>query len=218
MEGKIGHRRVERPGAPLPEAGPGAATRQGGDAAPQAPAAGEAVAEKDEESPETIHARSVWLTSERLAITGKVDLVEAKGSAPTPVDYKRGKRPLTAGGAWNPERVQLCAQGLLLWEYGCATETRIHQFHPAADSDLRLKLARRLVGMRQDARVALGAESRAQLLGIEGTAAASGFPCPSPMSLSNSPATPSRPPGPWLMKIATASIRICFAIPRAKSR
>ena len=35
-----------------------------------------------------------------------------------PVDYKRGKRPHVAAGAYEPERVQICVQGLLLEENG----------------------------------------------------------------------------------------------------
>lgn len=65
-----------------------------------------------------IHARSVSLSSTRLGITAKLDLVEGEGSRVTPVDYKRGKRPHVAAGAYDPERVQLCAQGLLLREHG----------------------------------------------------------------------------------------------------
>lgn len=110
VEGKLGHRRVDRAGPPLPEVKP-------------TPGGSEAGPDQAEASPETVHARSVWLTSERLAITGKVDLVEAKGNVATPVDYKRGKRPHTAGGAWDPERVQLCAQGLLLREHGFTAES-----------------------------------------------------------------------------------------------
>jgi CRISPR-associated protein Cas1 len=34
------------------------------------------------------------------------------------VDYKRGKRPHISRGVYDPERVQLCAQGLLLREHG----------------------------------------------------------------------------------------------------
>jgi hypothetical protein len=36
----------------------------------------------------------------------------------TPVDYKRGKRPHVAAGAYQPERVQVCAQGMILEEHG----------------------------------------------------------------------------------------------------
>lgn len=65
-----------------------------------------------------IHQRSVWLSSDRLGITAKIDLVEGVGTTVAPVDYKRGKRPHVDKGAWEPERVQLCAQGLLLRENG----------------------------------------------------------------------------------------------------
>jgi CRISPR-associated endonuclease Cas1/CRISPR-associated protein Cas4 len=65
-----------------------------------------------------IHQRSVWLSSDRLGITAKIDLVEGVGTCVAPVDYKRGKRPHVEKGAWEPERVQVCAQGLILREHG----------------------------------------------------------------------------------------------------
>jgi CRISP-associated protein Cas1 len=65
-----------------------------------------------------IHQRSVWLSSDRLGITAKIDLVEGVGTTVAPVDYKRGKRPHVDKGAWEPERVQVCAQGLILRENG----------------------------------------------------------------------------------------------------
>ncbi len=67
---------------------------------------------------EHIHARSVSLSSAVLGITAKLDLVEGDGSDVSPVDYKRGKRPHVDKGAYDPERVQICAQGLLLREHG----------------------------------------------------------------------------------------------------
>lgn len=70
-----------------------------------------------EETPK-IHERSVHLSSDRLGLTAKIDLVEGEGNHVTPVDYKRGKRPHVAQGAWEPERVQVCAQGLILRENG----------------------------------------------------------------------------------------------------
>ena len=51
-------------------------------------------------------------------MTAKIDLVEGGPDGVQPVDYKKGKRPHTAAGAYDPERVQLCAQGLLLREHG----------------------------------------------------------------------------------------------------
>jgi CRISPR-associated protein Cas1 len=77
---------------------------------------------------EKVHAQSVSLGSELLGITAKMDLVEAEGVSATPVDYKRGKRPHVAGGVYDPERVQLCAQGLLLREHGYACEGGVIYF------------------------------------------------------------------------------------------
>jgi CRISPR-associated protein Cas1 len=67
---------------------------------------------------ERLHARSVTLSSARLGLIARIDLVEAEDGAVVPVDYKRGKRPHVAAGAYEPERVQLCVQGLLLEEQG----------------------------------------------------------------------------------------------------
>jgi hypothetical protein len=77
---------------PLQEMKSGAATREGEVAAPQpaAATAGTEAAEKAK-TPETVHAWSVWLGSERLAITGKVDFVEAQGD-------------VAIGGAWGGMR------------------------------------------------------------------------------------------------------------------
>jgi CRISP-associated protein Cas1 len=65
-----------------------------------------------------LHARSLTLSSERLGLIAKIDLIEAEDGKVTPVDYKRGRRPHVAAGAYEPERVQLCVQGLLLEEQG----------------------------------------------------------------------------------------------------
>ena len=58
------------------------------------------------------------LSSRKLNLIAKIDLVESDAESVTPVDYKRGKRPHVARRAYDPERVQLCAQGLLLREHG----------------------------------------------------------------------------------------------------
>ncbi len=91
VDGSIRHRNVDAGGGTLPE---------------------------KPEDEEVIHARSVFLSSTHLGLIAKIDLVEGNGSVVTPVDYKRGKRPHVAGGVYDPERVQLCAQGLLLREHG----------------------------------------------------------------------------------------------------
>ena len=49
-------------------------------------------------------------------------MLEASDGKVTPVDYKRGEIPKVAGGLYPPERVQLCAQGLILRENGYVVE------------------------------------------------------------------------------------------------
>ena len=61
-----------------------------------------------------IHARSVMLSDYELGAIARIDLVESVGNRATPVDYKRGQAPDIPEGAYEPERVQLCLQGLLL--------------------------------------------------------------------------------------------------------
>src|SRR5258706_3077263 len=63
-------------------------------------------------------ARSVTLASEALGIIAKMDLIEGEDGDVTPVDTKKGKRPHVAEGAYEPERVQVCAQALILEDAG----------------------------------------------------------------------------------------------------
>jgi CRISPR-associated protein Cas1 len=63
-------------------------------------------------------ARSVTLSSAELGITGKLDLVSTDGDEAVPVETKRGSVPDIPGGIWEPERVQLMAQALLLRSAG----------------------------------------------------------------------------------------------------
>jgi CRISP-associated protein Cas1 len=85
-------------------------------------------ADDGQQAPEPIHARSVYLTSDRLQLAAKIDLVEGEGSRVMPVDYKRGKRPHITQGAWEPERVQLCAQGLILQAHGYECDAGVLYF------------------------------------------------------------------------------------------
>ncbi|MEM3402462.1 MAG: CRISPR-associated endonuclease Cas1 [Candidatus Hadarchaeales archaeon] len=61
---------------------------------------------------------SLLLSSERLGIIGKIDLLESDGAEFTPVEYKRGNAPNREQKVYEPEKVQLCAQGLLLRDNG----------------------------------------------------------------------------------------------------
>jgi CRISPR-associated endonuclease Cas1 len=91
---------------------------------------------------EGIHARSVTLSSERLGLIAKLDLIEAEDGAVQPVDYKRGRRPHVPSGAWEPELVQLCVQGLILETTGIAV-TRVRSISARAASGCACSLTRR---------------------------------------------------------------------------
>jgi len=92
LDGSFRHRRVdeEKGGMPLPE----------------------------EAKQEEFHSRSVMLSGEKCGLVAKMDLIEGDGRSVTPVDYKRGAKPDIPEGAWLADRVQLCAQALILRENG----------------------------------------------------------------------------------------------------
>jgi CRISP-associated protein Cas1 len=73
-------------------------------------------------SGESIHSRSVTLSSDTYGLIAKLDLIEGDGEVAVPVDYKRGSpREDPATGelvAWDPERVQLAVQALVLRDNG----------------------------------------------------------------------------------------------------
>jgi CRISP-associated protein Cas1 len=83
------------------------------------------------EEPLPYKVRSVSLSSEILGMSAKIDLIEGEGSAIVPVDYKRGKPPEIPEGAYEPERVQLCAYGLLLRENGYTCDHGVLYFAQA---------------------------------------------------------------------------------------
>ena len=112
-----------------------------------------APAETDEKPDFT--ARSVTLTSERLGIIAKIDLIDGGGGAVTPVDTKKGKRPHVAEGAYEPERVQVCAQGLILEDAGyTVTEGAIwyagsrERVRIALDDELRARTRAAIADLR----------------------------------------------------------------------
>jgi CRISPR-associated endonuclease Cas1/CRISPR-associated protein Cas4 len=70
-----------------------------------------------QEKPDFV-ARSVTLASDTLGIIAKMDLVEGEDGTVTPVDTKKGRRPHVPEGAYEPERVQICAQALILEDAG----------------------------------------------------------------------------------------------------
>jgi CRISPR-associated endonuclease Cas1/CRISPR-associated protein Cas4 len=130
VEGKHTHRRVNERKGDLPEPG-------------------------EAEEGERIHARSITLSSNRLGLIAKLDLIEGEGNVVTPVDYKRGKRPHVAQGAYDPERIQLCVQGMILEEHGYASPHGVLYFAESKervavefDEDLRTKTFNAVNGLR----------------------------------------------------------------------
>ncbi len=130
VEGTIRHKNVDAKTTALPK---------GRAAASKSPAAKAAANSKtkskkksateddaNSEKPERIHATSVMLSSEQYSIISKIDLIEVNGNAASPVEYKRGKPKTNDDGsltAWDPERIQLCVQALILREHGYDVET-----------------------------------------------------------------------------------------------
>jgi CRISPR-associated protein Cas1 len=105
LEGSVQHKRVDARASELPPPG---------------------------EAGEKIHARSVTLSSERLRVIAKLDLVEAEGQSATPVDYKHGAPREGKDGViemWPPDRVQLALQAIVLREngYECAEAVVFYQ-------------------------------------------------------------------------------------------
>ena len=114
FEGRFGHRRVDRESTrPVPEPG-----KTNGLDAESDPADGV----------ETIHSRSLMLSAPDEGLIAKMDLVDIDASTVIPVDYKRGRVPNVPGGVWEPEQVQICAQGLVLRENGYHCEGGIIYF------------------------------------------------------------------------------------------
>ncbi|MGH7501848.1 MAG: CRISPR-associated endonuclease Cas4g/Cas1g, partial [Longimicrobiales bacterium] len=103
VEGQEVHRRVDRIEQLLPDPTPST------QAAP--------AADGDGDDPPAI-SRSVKLSSPRLGLVAKLDLVSTAGDEAVPVDTKRGRVPRNPERSWEPERVQLMAQGMLLRDHG----------------------------------------------------------------------------------------------------
>ena len=76
------------------------------------------LADPEDETARPFSTRSVTLSSDRLGVIARMDVVEGEGGTATPVDLKRGKRPHVDKGAYEPERVQVCAQALILEDAG----------------------------------------------------------------------------------------------------
>jgi len=112
----------------------------------------------DEMAGARFHARSVMLSAPTIGLVARIDLIEAEGDIVTPIDYKRGKAPDIPEGAWEPERVQLCAQALILEENGYHVDRGVLYFVAsrervdiAIDAALRARTRELLAQLRESA-------------------------------------------------------------------
>ena len=148
VEGVVRHAAVDRPGYRV------RAKRQSGDE----PAPGPGAFVKQ--------VRSVELSDPGLGLVAKIDLVEVDEDRVQPVDVKKGKRPHVEKGAYEPERVQVCAQGLLLRAHGYRCDSGVIYF---AGSNERVEVP------FDDELIAL---TRTKLLELRAAAAADALPPP----------------------------------------
>ncbi|MGO9229294.1 MAG: CRISPR-associated endonuclease Cas1 [Bryobacteraceae bacterium] len=121
VEGKLQHKRVDKSGKPLPSP--------------------ERLAE------ETLETRAVTLSSDRLRVIAKMDLLEVENGCVTPVDYKHGK-PYEVDGAlqiWPADRAQLAVQAVVLRENGYRVEEGVI-FYAATRQRVRVPLDRGVIG------------------------------------------------------------------------
>ncbi len=141
VEGKLQHKRVDKPGKALP--------------APEA--AGE----------EELKTRAVTLSSERLRVIAKLDLLEVDANGlTTPVDYKHGaprEMPNGALGIWDPDRVQIALQAMLLKENGYRCEEAL-VFYQKTRQRVRIPVTPELEAEAQRAVAAAWATAREGVL------------------------------------------------------
>lgn len=107
-EGTFAHRRVDKPtrtSFALPEAD----ESSGGESATSDPDGADQPLTADR-----LAARALMLSAHSEGLVAKLDLLELNIKQAVPVDHKRGKVPENEWQSWEPERVQLCEQGLIL--------------------------------------------------------------------------------------------------------
>lgn len=94
LNGKRLHKRVDKEGDELPEPS------------------------NNIEDYEKLHVKSVLMSAQKEKLIARIDLIEFEDGYAIPVDYKRGKKPDNKEGVRIEDKVQCCAQGIILRENG----------------------------------------------------------------------------------------------------
>jgi CRISPR-associated protein Cas1 len=121
VEGSVQHRRVDKEGGDLPPA---------------------------EESPEELKTQAITLSSERLRVIAKMDVVQIEDGRARPIDYKRGSPAESEAGdgpaLWPADRVQIVLQALILRESGYRCDEGI-VYYRATNQRVRVAITDELI-------------------------------------------------------------------------
>ena len=109
----------------------------------------------DELGEEMTRAGLLPLPWKRLSVIAKMDVVETDEGIAMPVDFKKGKRPHVAAGAYEPERVQICTQAMILEDNGYKVEQGVlwyagsrERVQVVIDEELRARTLEAIAGLR----------------------------------------------------------------------
>jgi CRISPR-associated protein Cas1 len=125
LEGSVQHKRVDKEGGELPPA---------------------------EELPDDLKTQAITLSSERLRVVAKMDVVQVEDGHARPIDYKRG-RPVEADGGlalWPADRVQIVLQALILRENGYRCDEGI-VYYRSTNQRVRLSITDEVIREAENA-------------------------------------------------------------------
>ena len=119
VEGSVQHKRVDKEGGDLP---------------------------LPRNSPEDLKTQAITLSSERLRVIAKMDVVQVEDGHARPIDYKHGRPADTddGPGLWPADRVQMVLQAMVLRESGYRCEEGI-VYYRATNQRVRVPITEDLI-------------------------------------------------------------------------
>lgn len=119
VEGSVQHQRVDKEGGELPPA---------------------------DDMPDDLKTQAVTLSSERLRVVAKMDVVQVEDGHARPIDYKRGRPAETESGpgVWPADRVQIVLQAIVLRESGYRCDEGL-VYYRATNQRVRVSITDELV-------------------------------------------------------------------------